>query len=80
MKPPQRFKAEEDLGPDEYLQVIQAERRGAARPRFESDEYRRYKNDGLRALGLDDEVTDDAGEKPLDAMSPADHFDDIRGR
>ena len=78
--PPDRHKAIEDYTPDEHLRALQAESRGEDyRP--ETDEYREYVSDGLRALGLDDEAAgrEPAQAKPLEDMTPEDHAKEIRG-
>lgn len=76
--PPDRFR--EPATPDEHLKAVQAERRGE-QFRIESDEYRRYRADALRAAGLTDEA--DASEpdtRDLGELTPEDHLEQIRGR
>lgn len=72
-KPPPKYKPEQEYTPDEVLRSMRGER-------IESEEFRRYHADALRAAGLTQEA--DAVEpdstKALDEMTPADHLDAIR--
>jgi hypothetical protein len=76
---PKRFKDDEELGGDELLEVVQAERRGSPRPQFERAEYAAYRADALGAAELHAEA-DASVPKALEEMSPDDHYEAIRGR
>jgi hypothetical protein len=72
--PPERYKADEELTVDEIVEQQRASRRGETL-RFETDEYRAYVRGTMAGAGL--EVPDayrEGGEKPLEEMSPAEHF------
>lgn len=81
-KPPDRYKSREDLTPAEVLAELRAVRRGQEPPRIESDEYKRYRTDVLRAGGLTGEAdaAEPDAEPDLAAMTPAQHYDAIRRR
>ena len=78
MKPPARHKAVGEYTAEEHARAMRAERRGETF-QVETDEYRKYRADALRAAGLDDEA--DAAEPTstsLDEMSPAEHLAALR--
>lgn len=55
MSAPRRFKTHEEMSPDEWSQRHQAQRRGEAEPRFETDDYKAARAKALAAAGLHDE-------------------------
>ena len=78
MKPPTRHKDPVDYTPDEHFKALRAEGRGEEFA-VETDEYQRYRADGLRALGLEDEAdASEPDDRTLEEMSPAEHLADIR--
>jgi hypothetical protein len=81
--PPKRFKEQDELDGDELVKVVQARAANAPQPRFETADYKEYRRDVLREGGLIDEADELEAEqiegKPLEEMSPGEHFDRIRG-
>lgn len=80
---PRRYKEQDELDGDELLAQVQARHRGEDVPKFETAEYREHRRDVLREGGLTDEADEDetatrGGGKPLEEMSPGEHFDRIR--
>jgi hypothetical protein len=75
--PPRRFKERSELTIDEELATIQAERRGDAPPRFETIEYQRARREHLKAGGFEYE-DGDPEPKPIEELSPDEHFQRIR--
>ncbi|HSS03833.1 MAG TPA: hypothetical protein VLK89_01430 [Solirubrobacterales bacterium] len=79
---PRRYKEQDELDGDELLAQVQARHRGEDMPRFETPEYREHRRDVLREGGLTDEADEaEAREgtgKPLEEMSPGEHFDRMR--
>ena len=61
-KPPRRYKTHDELTVDEHVQVLQSDRRRGPgeEKRFETEEYRSYRAEVLRAAGLEDEDDDAA--------------------
>lgn len=76
-KPPERYRDAEST--EEHLQVQRAQRRREPAPRFETEAYRRYRADALRAAGLDDEAdaSEDAGDGE---MTTEQHLERVRRR
>ena len=70
--PPPRWKDPADLTVEEHLQ-----RRRDPQVQFESDEYRRYRDDVLKKAGLDESGDSDV---PLAEMTAQQHFDRNRSR
>jgi hypothetical protein len=77
--PPERFKQIEDWSPEDHYEAMRAARRGEDyRP--ETAEFKQYKADGLRALGLDDDAARvETQPKAVEEMTPADYYADLRG-
>lgn len=75
--PPQRYRDPET--PDEHLAAARARQRNQPPPKLETDEYKAYRADALRAAGLTDEGDEiDAGAEP--DQSVASELDKIRSR
>jgi hypothetical protein len=69
--PPARLKNPATFSPDEVYRSMHGET-------ILSPEFVAYRNDAMKAAGLDDEVIDEAGAKPLADRTPDQHLDDIR--
>jgi hypothetical protein len=74
---PERFKSRDDFSMDEELAMVQAARRGELTPRFERDEYKRFRRDALTEAGLEPDEAD-AEPVPLEEQTTEEHFDRLR--
>jgi hypothetical protein len=72
---PRHYKTVDELTPDEHAQVIAAEHRNEAPPRFETDDYKQARAEALRDAGFDDDAEDDDA---LEDMSVEQHLAQIR--
>jgi hypothetical protein len=72
-----KYKAHDELDPDELLKVVQAQRRGEPTPKFLTDEYRQATSEALTEAGLEpDDESDES--KSIEEMSVGDHLARIR--
>jgi hypothetical protein len=79
MKPPARYKAREDYTVDEIAHTMAAAKRGEDE-RVETDEFKRYHADVLRASGLSDlaDATEPDAVPDIAEMTTEQHFESQR--
>jgi hypothetical protein len=70
-KPPEKFKSIEDYTPAEHVEHQARLARGEINPKIESEQYRAYRREVLRAGGIEPDEEDDP--PPLEDMTAEQH-------